>query len=161
MHNTVYELSSRPVPVAERAIGGNLPDWFYERVCDYTENSDAERREATIHSLAKQFGSLCDLQGDKILFSPQMKETYFRLAYTCFKAAAEALAQTDYEVFAGIEAAPAFCMALHGLDDSYEDKRGIYIYSSETGRLETLDNWIRRAELSKPFYIGGTIDYHC
>ncbi|MBS5549066.1 MAG: DUF945 domain-containing protein [Oscillospiraceae bacterium] len=60
-----------------------------------------------------------------------------------------------------MRAAPAFQLALDGLRDSYEDQRGIYIYSPETDSLVTLEYWLRNADLSRPFYIGGTIDYLC
>lgn len=59
-----------------------------------------------------------------------------------------------------MQTAPAFQLALDGLQDSYEDQRGIYIYSPETDSLVTLEHWLRSADLSQPFYIGGTIDYH-
>ena len=56
-----------------------------------------------------------------------------------------------------MQAAPAFQLALDGLRDSYEDQRGIYIYSPETDSLVTLEHWLRSADLSRPFYIGGPL----
>ena len=68
--------------------------------------------------------------------------------------------QTDYEAFSECRTDQTFSLALGKLNNCYEDKRGIYIYLSETGELMTLDRWLRTADFSKPFYIGGTINYH-
>ena len=40
MHSFVYELARTPVRPDCYARAGNLPDWFYEQVCDYAENTD-------------------------------------------------------------------------------------------------------------------------
>ena len=103
----------------------------------------------------------CVRERDRLLLSPKIRESFFRRSYLCFKAAAEALAQTEYPVFAGISPSAAFPLALSGLNESYEEPHGIYIYSTEHGTLVTLERWLRHAELSQPFYLGGTIYYHC
>ena len=161
MHSNIIELSRTPVPAPMRAKAGHMPDWFYEQVCDYAVNPDPVQREGLIRQFYKQFGNLCTQNGDEITISPQIREIHFRNRYDCFKAAAETLAQTDYDVFTGITVSPAFHLALKGLNDSYEGKRDIYIYLPESGELVTLDRWLRTADFSRPFYIGGTINYHC
>lgn len=161
MHNSIYEVSRSPVPVGQRARAGNMPDWFFERVCDYAENPTPRQREEALGVLFKTLGPFCTKEGEKFSLSPKIKEEFFQNRYECFRAAAEVLAQTNYAIFAGMRAAPAFQLALNGLRDSYEDQRGIYIYSPETDSLVTLEHWLRNADLSQPFYIGGTIDYHC
>ena len=70
------------------------------------------------------------------------------------------LAQTAFSVFSGSEVAPAFDLALDGLNDSYEDRYSIYIYHTQTEILEPLDRWLRYADLSKPVYIGGVVSYY-
>lgn len=70
------------------------------------------------------------------------------------------LAQTAYTVFSGSEQVPAFDLALSGLNDSYEDRYGIYIYMGTADTLEPLDRWLRYADLTRPVYIGGVVDYH-
>lgn len=161
MHSNIFEVSRTPVPVPMRARAGHMPDWFFEQVCDYAENPSPAQREKAVGRFYKQFGGLCTQSGDKISILPQIRTAHFHKSYNCFRAAAEALAQTDYDVFTGIVASPAFHLALNGLNDSYEDKRGIYIYLAESGELLTLDHWLRTADFSRPFYIGGTINYHC
>ena len=51
-------------------------------------------------------------------------------------------------------------LALSGLNDSYEDRYGIYVYTGTTNTLEPLDRWLRYADLSRPVYVGGVVDYH-
>ena len=60
----------------------------------------------------------------------------------------------------GSQLAPAFQAALDGLNESYEDIRDIYIYTREDDTLMPLDRWLRCTDLSRPFYIGGIIDYY-
>ena len=161
MCNNVYEVSSCPVPVNQRARAGNLPEWFYERICDYAENSTSEGRESAIQHLSRILGRSCIRNGNQLRISPELKTFFFRNAFRCFLAAAKALAKTDYDVFAGIRPAPAFQAALSGLNESYEDLWDIYIYIREDDVLMPLERWLRSADLSRPFYIGGTIEYHC
>lgn len=127
MHSNIFEVSRTPVPVPMRARAGHMPDWFYEQVCDYAENLSPAQREQTIGRLYKQLGGLCTQSGDKITVLPQIRDAHFRKNYDCFRAAAETLTQTDYDVFTGNTVSSAFHLALDGLNDSYEDKRGIYI----------------------------------
>ena len=48
MHNSIYEVSRSPVPASQRARAGNMPDWFFERVCDYAENPTPRQREEAL-----------------------------------------------------------------------------------------------------------------
>jgi hypothetical protein len=121
--------------------------------------TEAER-EQSIRSLAKHFGNLCSRNGDRLCFSPALKETYFKENHAYFLAAAKALTKTDYDTFAGITPAAAFDLALNSLSESYRDKRSFYIYTPGDRGLTPLDTWLRTADLSRPFYVGGTINYH-
>lgn len=160
MHSSVFEISHAPISTAEWARAGNLPDWFYEQICDYAENTDPEQRRNAISQLCGALGSPCSLDGNRLTISPQIKKTYFHKGYGCFITAAKTLAQIDYETFSGCRITPTLSLILDKLNDSYEDKRGVYIYLSETGELMTLDRWLRTANFSKSFYIGSTINYH-
>ena len=158
MHSTVYELADHPIAAEKFISPGYLPHWVFTSVADYaTEMSGAERADS-IATLPEHFGSLCDRSGDQISFSPQLKQTYFKESHRYFKEAAKALSKTDYDVFAGITPTTAFHLALNSITESYTDKYSFYIY--EDGELSPLDNWLRSADISKPFYVGGTINYH-
>ena len=160
MHSFVYELARTPIRPDCYARAGNLPDWFYEQVCDYAENTDPPQREQAIADLSHFLGPLCTRTGSRLTFSHSLRDGFFRRGYVCFKAAAEVLAQTAFSVFSGSEIAPAFDLALDGLNDSYEDRYSIYIYHAQTGILEPLDRWLRYADLNKPVYIGGVVSYY-
>ena len=160
MHSNVYEVSATPIPSQRYARAGNLPDWFYEQICSYAENTDSIQRRQAIRELARFLGPLCTRKGDRLDFAPSLRDSFFRKGYVCFRAAAEVLAQTAYTVFSGSEKAPAFDLALSGLNDSYEDRYGIYIYMGTADTLEPLDRWLRYADLTRPVYIGGVVDYH-
>ena len=161
MHSSVFEISHAPVPISERVGAGHLPDWFYEQVCDYAENPDPDRRRAAIGQLSGQLGVLCRLEGDRLTVSPQLRAVYFHKSYGDFKAAAKTLSQTGYKEFSEYHADSVLLSALDRLNGSYEDKRGVYVYLTELGELMTLDRWIRTADFSRPFYIGGVINHYC
>ena len=99
MHNSIYEVSRSPVPVGQRARAGNMPDWFFERVCDYAENPTPRQREEALGVLFKTLGRFCSKEGEKFSLSPKIKEEFFQTRYECFRAAAEALTQTNYQIF--------------------------------------------------------------
>ena len=159
MHSSVFEVSRTPVPVSKQIRAGHLPDWFYEQICDYAENPSLVQRKNAIGQFCRGLGNLCTQNGDKFTIYPGISMAYFCKRYDCFKTAAKTLAQTDYEVFAG-SGTPAFHLALDCLNSSYEDKWGVYIYSTESGELITLDRWLRIEDFSVPFYIGGMVNYH-
>lgn len=159
MHSTVFELSERPVPAGRWITPGYLPDWFFSGA-DYAERMSCAEREGSIAALVDCLGGDCIRQGDCLTFAPVLRERYFRERYRCFHAAAQMLANAEYEVFSGITPAPAFLLALHGLRESYEDRHGFYIYQAARNTLLPLDRWLRSADLSLPYYVGGTIHYH-
>jgi hypothetical protein len=160
MHSTVFEIAENPISPSSYASPGYLPDWFYCSVCDYAEPMTEAEREQSILALERHFGNLCSRDGDQLRFSPGLKETYFMENHAYFLAAAKALAKTDYDTFAGITPAAAFDLALSSLSESYRDRRSFYIYTPGNRALTPLDSWLRTADLSRPFYVGGTINYH-
>ena len=115
MHSTVFELSDYPIPAAQQATPGYLPDWFFCSVCDYATRMTDTERENSITALVNSFGASCSRSGDCLTFAPSLRDTYFRESLRYFKAAAAALSETDYETFAGIVIAPAFTAALNGI----------------------------------------------
>lgn len=109
----------------------------------------------------RSFHGLCSRDGSKLSFAPDIKDKCFRDSYEAFKSAASMLAETDYETFAGLKENTVFQLARLGISDSYEDRFGFYIYTPESETLQPLDTWLRSTDTSRPFYVGGTIDYHC
>jgi hypothetical protein len=160
MLSTVFELAENSIAPSSYASPGYLPDWFYFSICDYAEAMSPEERERSIQSLKRHFGDLCSRTGDRFQFAPELKASYFKEKHAYFLAAAHALTKTDYDIFAGITPATAFDLALHSLSESYQNKRGFYIYTPGDRALAPLNTWLRTADLSHPFYVGGTINYH-
>lgn len=159
MHSTVFEISR--YPRSEKSESPQyLPNWFYETVCDCTAKISDYEREHEIQQLTRLLGSQCTRNGNKLIFSPKFKQQYFEESFRYFKAAAEALAETEYDVFAGIAPAAAFDLALSGITESYADKRSFYVYCPDYEDLSPLDNWLRKAGLSEPVYIRDAINYH-
>ena len=74
MHSFVYELARTPVRPDCYARAGNLPDWFYEQVCDYAENTDPPQREQAIADLSHFLGPLCTRKGDRLDFAPNLRD---------------------------------------------------------------------------------------
>lgn len=159
MHSRIFELSRSPIKASNRMTDSDIPDWFFTSVCDYAVPSG--QREQDIDWLTGYFHGLCSRDGIKLSFAPDIKEKCFRDSYEAFKSAASMLAETDYETFAGLKENTVFQLARLGISDSYEDRFGFYIYTPESETLQPLDTWLRSTDTSKPFYVGGTIDYHC
>lgn len=160
MHSTIFEIAKHPITADEQSSPGYLPDWLYESCCDYTTKMSTDEREQCIARLTACLGSNCIRSGDQLTFSPQFKQQYFRESFRYFKAAARALAETEYDVFAGIKPAVALELALNGISESYEDRRAFYVYCPDSKELSSLDTWLRKADLSEPVYIGDAINYH-
>lgn len=160
MHSTVFEISHHPAQIEKPESPNQLPNWFYETVCNSTARIFDYEREHEIQQLTRRLGSQCIRSGNKLSFSPKFKQQYFKESFQYFKAAAEALAETDYDVFAGIVPTTAFDLALSGIAESYADKRSFYVYCPDNEELSPLDNWLRKADLSEPVYIRDAINYH-
>lgn len=161
MHNTIYEISDKPIHRKQRATTSCLPEWFFQTVADSATDMSSDERTASMESLDRCFGRLCTRNGEQLLFTPDLKQEYFKESHQFFKEAAAALAETEYDVFAGITSAAAFGLALHSLEESYADKFGCYVYDPDSEELSALDTWLRSVDVSKPYYIGGTVGYHC
>ena len=71
MHNSIYEVSRSPVPASQRARAGNMPDWFFERVCDYAENPTPRQREEALGSLIQDSWTLLHQRRRKIFPVPK------------------------------------------------------------------------------------------
>lgn len=160
MHSTVFEISHHPAQTAKTESPQYLPDWFYKTVCDCTSNISGHEWEQKIQQLARLLGPQCTRSGDQLSFSPKFKQQYFKESFRYFKAAAQALAKIDYDVFAGIVSTAAFDLALSGIAESYADKRSFYVYCPDNEELSPLDNWLRKTDLSEPVYIRDAINYH-
>ena len=78
-----------------------------------------------------------------------------------FRASANALSETDDETFTRIVSAPAFALALNSIRESYANPHSFYIDTfAQNQLLPQLDNRLGTADISQPYYVSETINYH-
>ena len=160
MHSTIYEFSEHPISESRRATIDSLPEWFFQTVADSAADTDEITRAVQIRCLEQHFGDLCIRDGDQLRFVCDFKARYFRNSYPYFMAAVQALAKASYDMFSGIIPAPAFHAALSSVTESYADRFGFYVYDADHAELLPMDAWLRKENLSKPYFVGGVMDYH-
>ncbi len=160
MYSRIFEVSDKPIPEDERYSFQMLPDWFYGTIADYADEIADEMREHDISWFAGSFGGKCAYDGDRISFAPETKDLYFRRAYSEFLEKASMLPAFSFDAFCGKDGYRALDMTIYELNNAFNDKLGFYVYDRDCDDLKTLDNWLRIANLSKSYYIGGIIDYH-
>lgn len=160
MHSTIYEFSEQPISKKRWTTVDSLPEWFFQTVADSAADTDEITRAVQIRCLEQHFGDLCIREGDQLRFVCDFKARYFRKSYPYFMAAVQALTKASYDMFSGIVPAPAFHAALNSVTESYADRFGFYIYDADRAELLPLDAWLRKADLSIPYFVGGVMDYH-
>ena len=160
MHSTIYEFSEQPISKKRWTTVDSLPEWFFQTVADSAADTDEITRAVQIRCLEQHFGDLCMREGDQLRFVCDFKARYFRKSYPYFMAAVQALTKASYDTFSGIVPAPAFHAALNSVMESYADRFGFYVYDADHAELLPLDAWLRKAVLSKPYYMGSVMDYH-
>lgn len=158
-HSRIFELSKCPIPADERYSSYDVPEWFVD-VSDYTTDIELPCRETEIKRFAESFAGLCAWEGEQITFQPCIREKWFSAPYKRFKEAAAVLSVCSFEDFCGIGSTKDMEQMLYQLKSAFEDKFGVYVYDVERAELCTLDVWLRDADLSTPYYVGGIVDYH-
>ena len=160
MHSRIFEISEKPVPEDERYSFEMLPDWFYGSVADYADDIPDDHRDDEIQWLVGFFSGQCQNDGDRISFTDKAVEYHFRRSYWDFVKAGSLLSAFSFDAFCGKTGHQALDTTLYGLNKAYNDKFGFYVYDRDRDGLYTLDTWLREADLSEPYYIGGILDYH-
>ena len=160
MHSRIFELSENPIPEDERFSQGDVPEWFLNSIADYTDDIPDDQRMSEIDWLVGMFHGLCTADGERLSFNPELKEQFFKPRYACFLEAAALLKECTYEAFWGGEGSRKLAHTLFLLNDAYEDKYGFYIYDPAEYELQTIHAWLRGADLSKKYFVGGILDFH-
>lgn len=161
MHSRIFELSTMPVNEESRYSSAYVPDWFVDSIADYVLDIDIpEGREEDIKWLASYFNGACLVNGDMLTFAEDAKEKAFAAAFEQMKAAAQKVTNASFAAFCGKEGLGDLEMDVYHLRDAFSNKYGFYIYEFETGELRTIAAWLRNANLSKPYYVCGIVDYH-
>ena len=157
MHSRIFELSTTKIPDDGRLDESSVPEGFFGPIADSLTTIE-DGRDSEIEKFAKLFGGECELVGGKIKFTRNAKSKYFANLYESFLKSASLLQTATFEAFTGGKGAKELSDAVYYLNEAYSDKWGIYIY--DRGELLPLSQWLRETKLSRPFYIGGIIDYH-
>ncbi len=160
MHSRIIELSDKPVAENERYSVEDVPDWFLCSIADYVGEIEESERDCEIGWIAEWFGGLCTRDGDKLTIVPDAREKFFRPMYSRFLEAAANLMTISYKSYCGEVDGYRMWRAMFELNNAYEDKFGGYVYDPKLCELQTMHEWLRNADLSKPYYVGGIIDYH-
>ena len=160
MHSRIFELSSKPVELDERYNLESMPDSFFDTIADYGRDIEEEERNRDIDWFVSTFHGLATRTEDRITFDDEIREKFFQKAHTEFVAQAAKLAACTYEAFCGKDGHRELEYELFRLNDAYEDKYGFYAYDPESCDLQPLHAWLREADLTKPWYVGGVVDYH-
>ena len=160
MHSRVFEISRIPIEKESRLDAYELPDWFCSGIADYVDNIHESYREDDLKWFAGRFGENCQRDGDQVSFNDQVKMEYFRGEYEKFRAAAAILVSSTLEEFCGNAPKTDIDRTVYRLKSAYEDKFGFYVYDRDDEELITMDAWVRRSDLTVPYFIGGIVDYH-
>ena len=159
MHSNIYEVSKQPIPESGYMKVDDLPMWFFADTADYASEVPAERRSQEIDWLNDGFYGLCARNGDELVFDPGILGKIFLRKHSRFEIAAK-LAGATYEAFIGGSGSESLLYSLIDLKEAYDDGYGFYIYDRDEDELLTLDTWLRTANLTRHWFVGGIIDYH-
>lgn len=161
MHNFIFEAAEAPVPQSAILTAESVPSWFQEERTDAVSDVSDTLRDDAIHNFVKCFDGSCTRQGDALSFDASAKREYFGKSYDRFRAAAEKLCAVSLPAFCGDENYQSCADLVYQLQTMFDADDATYIYLRKSGDIQTMDYWVRTSDLSRPFFIGGVVDYHC
>lgn len=158
MHSRIIEISEKPIASKEHMKESSIPEWFCESIADYID--DDTDRENDIEWLLQQLNGVATYskKDNSLCFELNARKKYFATDFIRFNECLKEFSSMTEEEFSGETGRDTRMMMFH-LIEAYSDEFGFYIYS-EDYQLETLQEWMRRVDLSKKYYIGSTLDYH-
>lgn len=159
MHSRIFEVSEKPVDPENYLDEGSIPEWFCGSIADYVDG-DTDRDHDIEWLLQQMHGAATySVEDNSLSFDADAKKKFFAADYLKFQESLKELSCISEEEFAGESHDHNLRLMMYRLKEAYADKFGFYICSEER-ELEPLHDWLRMADLSKKYYIGGTIDYH-
>ncbi len=164
MHSRIIQLETEPVPENERLSSWEIESdhWFLYTVADYVaEDEDHAHSLAWFKEIlspgAPHIDYFTDEKGEGLILREGFFQAYFSAEYTEFVDALRKLSESaSPDAFAN----DSLSLPMYNLNAAYDDKYGFYIQNDDTG-LCTLNRFLRQARMDTPYYIGGTVDYHC
>lgn len=157
MHSRIFQLESSPVAKKDRISSDDIPEWFCVKIADYVDDLPESARQENIDWLVGSFLGICEKRGGHLVFHGDA-ETYFadEFKYKKFVETINRLRNVSLKSFVDLHSDLSYI--IRSLQCSYDDQYGFYIWSDCD--IETMDNWVRSADLTKTYYIGGIVDYH-
>lgn len=158
MHSRIFQISTKPIDKCDYIEESNYYDhWFLNSVADYVNDStdradDIKWLKDCYDKDGLSFG--VDENGE--YFMVEDKAKFFEPKFKRFQNALQELSTTTLDDFMNGKCG----YQLYELKAAYDDKFGFYVDGDEFS-LDTLNTFIRYAEIGKKYYIGATIDYHC
>ena len=159
MHSRIFQLTKTKLEQMEHLDSSSLDydHWFFHSVADYVADDDnrANSIEWLKESLTEGNPHIewCD---DSFILRDGFLIKSFSSRFECFK---QQLSQLSEESTLEKFAHGGISQKMYNLSSFEEEEFGFYIYD-ELGSIQTLDSFIRHAELDVHYYIGGTVDYH-
>ena len=154
MHSRIIELTDEEHTEDEWMCFFDIPEWFYGPIADYAIES--EDRDEDLNWLRESLEGSAELEGNKLTFRKDAAVRHFAGRYEAFVQQMADIQSVTLEEFAGVSG--NFSLQMHTLNSFYNDEFDFYIYHNNS--FMTLDEWIREADLTHPFFVGRTFDYH-
>ena len=160
MHSRIFQLSTERIDKDEYLCSSHYEsyeDIFIGAVADYV--ADSEDREEDIKWIGDSYKDIKvshnHVDDTMFTFKKGFAKKYFKDRYKEFK---DISSKMTFEDFAGITDTTG--MSVYRVKQCMENTWGFYIYSSDFGTI-SLDRFIREhMEEGKPYFVGGTVDYH-
>ena len=163
MYSRIIELSDRRLSPEERMTRFDVPDWFFDSVADYVAQTEASRKDVIDWFMGSLNGAAALKDEDTLIFSRNAMRRYFAHRFETFTEQLHKLEGISEDDFVGLTGNADSLM--DRLNEIYCDRYSVYVYCSSSdcyiSPLLPLDLWMRTTDLSRPFYFGGTVCYHC
>jgi hypothetical protein len=156
VHSRIYQIATDPVKKEDYISEHDFFDhWFTDSIADYV--SGEVNRAADIKWFRDRLAGIAAFDTlDSFVIVPGGREAYFTRAYESFVAAREKTVKLGLAEFASNG---EFDGLMHQMRNAFCGKYEFYVSSDEFDTIP-LDDFIRKAEIGRRYYIGGTLDYH-
>ena len=153
MHSRIIQLSRSPISKDDWTDESKYFDGFVGSIADCVGEIPEENRSYEIEQLMSSAIAI-DRNNEVIMIIS--KEAYFKDRYLRFKRVLHEIDAVSFEEFMNGRAS----VGMMNINDSYNDKFGIYIDCDDVCGLDTLDSFMRLVNNRDVFYIGNIVDYH-
>lgn len=150
-------MESSTVAKEDMIVSDDIPEWFCGEIADYVDDLPESARQENIDWLVGSFHGICEKRGDQLVFHGDAR-TYFADEYKYKKFVENLNKLRNVSLRSFVDPHSDLSYILFLLQSSYDNKYGFYIWSD--GDLATMDHWVRSADLTKTYYVGGIVDYH-